>query len=281
MPSRNRIEQCKLLEPQITELYKTGLSTYRIAERLGCSQALCFNVLQRLGETRDLSKSHRKYELNEHFFDVIDTYEKAYWLGFIAADGCLMHNTLSITLAKKDAAHLAKFLQAINSAAPTKQFNELKYGQYRDVVRVDIYSKAIYTALKMTGLRERKSLNCETPNLSPSLLNAFYLGAFDGDGWIYQIKSGAFHIGFCGSLIMVNEFNDFIKQNINYSATVRVNTKNQNGPSNWKVCYGHQLNNLKIINLLYKDCNKITCVLDRKYEISQKLILKMGLSNAN
>ena len=35
------------------------------------------------------SLSNRKYSLNEFFFDVIDTEEKAYWLGFITADGCI------------------------------------------------------------------------------------------------------------------------------------------------------------------------------------------------
>ena len=31
----------------------------------------------------------RRYSLDEHYFDVIDTPEKAYWLGFIGADGCV------------------------------------------------------------------------------------------------------------------------------------------------------------------------------------------------
>ena len=29
----------------------------------------------------------RKYSFNEHYFDNIDCQEKAYWLGFFAADG--------------------------------------------------------------------------------------------------------------------------------------------------------------------------------------------------
>ena len=29
----------------------------------------------------------RKYNFNEHYFDNIDCQEKAYWLGFFAADG--------------------------------------------------------------------------------------------------------------------------------------------------------------------------------------------------
>lgn len=36
----------------------------------------------------------RKYSVNEIFFEVINTEEKAYWLGFIFADGCVLDRKL-------------------------------------------------------------------------------------------------------------------------------------------------------------------------------------------
>ena len=41
------------------------------------------------------------YEFNEKYFEVLDTYEKAYFLGFIAADGYITkgkHNALKFKI---------------------------------------------------------------------------------------------------------------------------------------------------------------------------------------
>lgn len=38
------------------------------------------------------------WNLNEHFFDVIDTEEKAYWLGFIFADGYVAKDRLTFAM---------------------------------------------------------------------------------------------------------------------------------------------------------------------------------------
>jgi DNA-binding transcriptional regulator WhiA len=48
---------------------------------------------------------------NREFFDIIDTQEKAYWLGFFYADGSLWKNgkQLSILLSQNDIEHLQKF----------------------------------------------------------------------------------------------------------------------------------------------------------------------------
>ena len=50
-------------------------------------------------------------KFNEHIFDIIDTEEKAYWLGFIYADGCisLKTNAFEISLKYDDINHLNKF----------------------------------------------------------------------------------------------------------------------------------------------------------------------------
>jgi len=51
--------------------------------------------------------------MDEHIFDNIDTPEKAYWLGFIAADGNINNRgtSLNITVQQKDSNILVSFLQ--------------------------------------------------------------------------------------------------------------------------------------------------------------------------
>ena len=48
--------------------------------------------------------TRRKYQVNEFFFDEIDSEEKAYWLGFIYADGYVNTNgnKFGINLSLKD-----------------------------------------------------------------------------------------------------------------------------------------------------------------------------------
>lgn len=58
-----------------------------------------------------ISKTCKKYSLNEHVFDVIDNQEKAYWLGFLMADG-YNHQTKScvaLRLKAEDREILEKF----------------------------------------------------------------------------------------------------------------------------------------------------------------------------
>lgn len=52
---------------------------------------------------------------NRHIFDNIDNEEKAYWLGFILADGYLNldKHMLRIKLGNKDKQHLIKFIKFI------------------------------------------------------------------------------------------------------------------------------------------------------------------------
>lgn len=42
------------------------------------------------------------YKINENYFEKIDSENKAYWIGFISADGNVYKNKLSIELNNKD-----------------------------------------------------------------------------------------------------------------------------------------------------------------------------------
>ena len=55
-------------------------------------------------------------EYNRHIFDIVNTPEKAYWLGFIVADGYLNidKHMMRIKLGNQDKCHLEKFIHFIN-----------------------------------------------------------------------------------------------------------------------------------------------------------------------
>ena len=68
---------------------------------------------------------NRKYTLNEAFFDEITTERQAYWLGFIAADGNIMHEpcrvyVLQFSLAERDGDHVALMCQDLGASHPVK-----------------------------------------------------------------------------------------------------------------------------------------------------------------
>ena len=86
--------------------FRTDAALRAKASSLGCKgNAKLVGGLAKKGIYR------RKYIRN--YFDVIDE-ERAYWAGFIAADGCIFRNSLKITLAKKDKCQLEKFSSVYN-----------------------------------------------------------------------------------------------------------------------------------------------------------------------
>ena len=69
---------------------------------------------------RTTIKMPKQYEYNENYFENIDNEHKAYWLGFIMADGCLIKKhknrnglTLSINLMSSDNLHLQKLIDDV------------------------------------------------------------------------------------------------------------------------------------------------------------------------
>lgn len=79
-----------------------------------------------------------KYTYNKDYFKEIDSFEKAYWLGFLYADGCitrfykdekLKSMSLEIMLQNDDKNHLIKFRDALDSNVPIK--DKLVAGKYK------------------------------------------------------------------------------------------------------------------------------------------------------
>lgn len=133
-------------------------------------------------------------------FDIIDTEEKAYWLGMLYADGFVCANTytvglsLSLTDEKcvRDFTEFMKFRGGCNVYQTTK-FNSKEKGSY--ICSTLITNEYLWNSLVNKGVVPHKSLILEFPKVEwfteESLIYHFLRGYCDGDGTLGVYKHSA------------------------------------------------------------------------------------------
>lgn len=123
------------------------------------------------------------YNWDETYFEKINTEQKAYWLGFIYADGCVDDTEFRLHLSIKDLIHLEKFKNHIGSTHPIHncQLNTISF---------NIGNKKIVKDLNKLGVVPRKTFIIEYPKINTKFNRHFIRGVFDGDGCIYVSKKG-------------------------------------------------------------------------------------------
>jgi hypothetical protein len=133
-----------------------------------------------------------KYSKNENFFTEPSVLN-SYWAGFIAADGCISKNRLTIGLSSKDSIILERFKIDIGYNGKiyiVNQFDKRTQKTYtRNVIRIS--SKTIINDLLLNwNISERKSTILTHPNLSELKYQlAYIIGYIDGDGCISIAKA--------------------------------------------------------------------------------------------
>ena len=160
-------------------LYHSGKSLSAIAKLCSVSVSVVSIRFKKLGIP--VINYQNMVKFDNTIFDVIDNEEKAYWLGFIYADGYIAKNSnnFEIALALKDTDHLQKFANFV------KYENNIKTDSYR--CRFQVYDKHMKQALINLGVTPIKSLTLTFPNYSQvpkELMCHFIRGYYDGDGCI-------------------------------------------------------------------------------------------------
>ncbi len=130
---------------------------------------------------RHIFKYHPNIDI--HYFKQVDTKKKAYWLGFLFADGFIKTNKgvpyrVGIDAGKKDFWLIDRFVKDIGLNPKYIQNLENRW-------RMSFICKEIIRNLIINGLipGKEKSNNINFPQLKNRELNlAFLLGYFDGDG---------------------------------------------------------------------------------------------------
>ena len=160
-------------------------SVAKISKLFGCSEPVIDKVLKELGVEKRHSSQH--YSFDSHIFDFIDTEEKAYWLGFLMADGCVtkkseLQGRLSLALSLKDINHLIKFKKFMKSPSTIREY--LVDGKY-PTCSILINNINLVNDLIELGVVPNKTEIAKFPKFLPDfLVNHFIRGLMDGDGSI-------------------------------------------------------------------------------------------------
>ena len=191
--------------------YRAGMSSRAVGKKYGCSMQTVRRELRRRGESIRAPSSDRTYDLDEHFFDVIDTEEKAYWLGFLTADG-YVHEPyfVSTRLKRADRSHLGLLKEAVRSDAPIYDGVATRKGKKYPYSGLDLNSVILVRALVRLGVMQAKSNKVKPCGAVPEhLLRHYWRGVFDGDGCI-SISGKRIQIRLTGSTNITEAFRSYL-----------------------------------------------------------------------
>lgn len=266
-----RYEEAKML-------YLQGKSLRKISEELGINRKLLSRKLKEDGiiirdiNKNNISKSKRFHQLNDTIFEIIDTEEKAYWLGFLYADGYISKDRgIELTLKESDYEHLKKFQKFMGCD------NDIVYRKQQKAYRIGVYSKKIAEDLIKLGCFQAKSYILQFPTkeqVPDHLVPHFMRGYFDGDGCI-AYSQGQLRF----SVISTPEFLDVYEYYI-LKILNRSNNNKRLKRSDWSertetISYAGNCQVQKIFNFLY---NNATIYLERKHA---KFIAVLGQKEDN
>jgi len=188
-------------------------------------------------------------------FNIIDTEEKAYWLGFLAADGSVSKKQLSLQLGEKDLEHLLKFKEFIGIDYKIRRritkLNNKEFIGYR----YTISSSKFVRSLLNHNIYPNKGATINIPETIPNnLIHHYIRGLFDGDGCITKRKQLSFSIA--SSYRMCEQIQEILIKNCNLRKTkLEIHEKHS------YIHYCGNIQNKRIYYFLYQDA---TIFLKRK-----------------
>lgn len=253
---------------QIVLMYETGKYTYKqIAVHFNKQKSSIARLLNKKGyKAKRQTDLQRKYSINENYFDVIDSEDKAYFLGLLYADGYNNVSNYEVTLCLSlcDKPILKLFLKYLQSNHPIKTVVITQNGVVRKYCKVAIGNKNISLSLEKNGCGQAKTFKIEYPSFLESNFNShFFRGYFDGDGsfGINKKISSNMVLNITSNHIFLKQVQQILIKNTGLNATkiLKVTHSDKIGV----MSYGGRGNCTAIRDWMYNDAH---IYLQRKFE---------------
>jgi hypothetical protein len=164
-------------EAELVQVYpNTDISVGELERYFGRS----WNAIKCKARSLDLSRPRNLIQVKRDYFHLINEQEKAYWLGFLAADGSVIckdgRYIIFFALQEKDRHWLERYRDTVAPGAAIAKYRDGLY-------MVTISSKEMVEDLMRYGLLPNKTHSLAFPTtISDEYVASFILGYFDGDG---------------------------------------------------------------------------------------------------
>lgn len=235
-----------------------SLNTVEIAELINVSPRTIYDRLNKFGiEQKPDSIKNKKVTYDTTFFKVIDTEEKAYWLGFSMFDGCISYSTgqyrLRFQLQRNDENHLINFANLIAKNSSISRGISKRNDSITEYSVLKVYNKEICTDLISLGMVPGKKKDSTFPNIDSKFYKDFIRGAIDADGSIYideNVKTHQLNIHLTSSAYdIVYKIKEILEDLLDDTISYRY-SRNM-----LMLSIGGNIKAGKVIEWLYKDSN--------------------------
>ena len=265
----------KLIQNQIVDLYiDDHVAPINIAPKFDLNRNEIIAHLEDAGvKFRSYEDARTKYKKNEDFFDTIDCEEKAYFLGFMYADGCnqmLHHWNACLSLEQTDKDILYKLARLIFKENPDDQvIIRDRTSENKGIsATVNINSKHICKQLAKLGCVPQKTFILTYPKWMPANLHRHFIrGYFDGDGSLWNVNKVSSGCNMTSTLEFLQDVQKIIPVASNIYKHDNTNDKNT-----YTMCISGNRNMQKFLNWIYSGS---TYYLQRKYNLYLQFCKKM------
>lgn len=244
------------------------ISIINCAKKFKIGKNTLYNYLKENNSIKNDKNYQKDITYDKNFFDSIDSEEKAYWLGFIMADGYtkLDKNNnpaqTTIEISKKDINLLDAFKKSIKSNYIIRERSRTTVtGKISEVCSITISSHHLTKQLVSYGVVPNKTyigfINEEIFGDNEELIFHYLRGYSDGDGTINKNKGNYVFKLVIRSKSILNTITNWIKKYCNIDPKITI----------WENTYRLSIQNKKdyfiFLEKLYKNAN---IYLDRKYQ---------------
>lgn len=247
-------------EQEIVDKYYTHKAK-DLAKQYNCSKSLIIKIWANAGITE--KKPYRVYELNENFFQCIDTPEKAYFLGLLSADGNIStfenkQNTIRISLQQEDRYIIEKFEECISTNKPIRDYESDRGSFIGKYSTLELSSDKISNDLGKYNLFPNHTHSFKFFIFEEPLMSHYVRGYFDGDGCITFRKKDDYRSAVCS--ICGYHKNLVVLQN--YLSSINITTHWREDKRDYGIdAFGNILTQNKkecydFIKYLYGNCNE-------------------------
>lgn len=250
----------KTYSEEIVKKYLSGTGCTKLSREYSCGEGTVLDIIRANGYETGIN--HRKYDIDHDYFESIDSWWKAYWLGWIITDGSNSETSLRIQITDKEI--VEKFNETFNGQAPYK-FVKRRQEHHKDQYKVCLNSVKLCQDLTNLGIIKNKTHETYFPDIDEKYWAPFLLGATEGDGSIIlrQNKRGDYQG--CWSIIGNYRFMLGIAERMSRKLDISFKFYDQkSAKDNIKILRTRFFNEtIRLLDYIYQDA---PFYLQRKYE---------------